>query len=77
MPCSSGLDLLRTLRERGVDVPFILLTAADTREVAAEAVSLDAQCLAKPIDGKALVDAVAQAVKARARPSLGRAASSP
>jgi CheY-like chemotaxis protein len=51
MPQTSGLDLLRTLRARGIDVPTVMMTGVErdgTREtcIAAGAVEV----LAKPVD---------------------------
>jgi len=36
LPQFSGLDALRLVRERGLDIPFILVTGTQTEEVAAE-----------------------------------------
>jgi CheY-like chemotaxis protein len=45
-----GLDVVRTLRDRGVDVPFIVMTVRDSDTIAAEAITLGAtHVLAEPI----------------------------
>jgi CheY-like chemotaxis protein len=49
MPGMSGLDLIRTLRGRGIPVPVVLLTGADTRDLCTSAAAYGAAaCLAKP-----------------------------
>ena len=65
----SGLEVLRSLRDRGVDVPVIMLTGAGNETVAVEAMKLGAQdYLAKDslmqggITTKALERAVSNAV---------------
>ncbi len=59
MPGLSGLDLFRTLRGRGIALPFILLSGDDPAALKALEPGLDA-CVAKDADLEAaLMDAVA------------------
>lgn len=56
MPRMSGLDLLETLRARGVEVPAILITAAANFVVHARAKKQNVfGVLDKPIDGDVLL----------------------
>ncbi|MHA2233132.1 MAG: response regulator transcription factor [Candidatus Hodarchaeales archaeon] len=41
MPGMDGLELLKTLRERGHTIPFIMFTSQKWKEIAIEALSLD------------------------------------
>ena len=49
MPLVSGIDLYRSLREDGINLPFILLTGDDPDVLIQEEPGLDA-CLAKDAD---------------------------
>ncbi|HKQ68522.1 MAG TPA: EAL domain-containing protein [Polyangiaceae bacterium] len=80
MPGMDGIQLLRTVRRRDLDVPVILLTALPWGETAAEAVRLGAlEYLQKPVDGEKLIRLVERAaqmhemarVKRSARTFLG------
>ncbi|MBU1191840.1 MAG: sigma-54 dependent transcriptional regulator [Gammaproteobacteria bacterium] len=63
MPRMDGMDLLRTLRERGDDAPVIVLTAFATIESAVEAMKLGAcDYIIRPIEVKALELAVNRAL---------------
>ena len=63
MPGLSGLDLLREVRRRDLDVPVILMTGAPDVDSAAAAVEFGAfRYLQKPLDADALVAAVDRAV---------------
>jgi signal transduction histidine kinase/ActR/RegA family two-component response regulator len=66
MPEEDGYELLRSLREAGVDTPAIALTAYARREDADEARAAGYQIhLAKPVDAARLVDAVATLLRDR------------
>ncbi len=63
MPGMGGLDLLRRVRERDMDVPVILLTGEPSVETAVEALDYGAlRYLFKPVDPKALCETVGRAV---------------
>ena len=67
MPEMDGLQLLETLRDRGLDAPVILITGAPSLETAKRAVEFGALCyLEKPCEMDELEANVAQAVR-RAR----------
>jgi EAL domain-containing protein (putative c-di-GMP-specific phosphodiesterase class I) len=62
LPGMSGVDLLRAVRARDLDVPVVLITGAPSLDTATEALALGAlQYLAKPVANKVLVEAVARA----------------
>jgi EAL domain-containing protein (putative c-di-GMP-specific phosphodiesterase class I) len=62
MPGISGVELLRAVRAKDLDVPVILVTGDPSLEVAMEAISLGAlQYLAKPTPNDVLVAAVTRA----------------
>jgi EAL domain-containing protein (putative c-di-GMP-specific phosphodiesterase class I)/ActR/RegA family two-component response regulator len=64
MPGMSGIDLLRAVRERDLDVPVVLLTGAPTLATAAEAVEYGAfQYLMKPVASHSLVQLVGKATR--------------
>ncbi len=64
MPRASGLDVLRAVRDRDLDVPVVLITGAPTLAGAAEAVAWGAfRYLVKPVDSTALVEVMAHAVR--------------
>ena len=64
MPGMSGIQLLRTVRERDMDVPVILLTGAPDLETATAAVEHGAiKYLAKPLNLPVLAGAVTQAAR--------------
>lgn len=51
MPDLSGLDILQKLREQGVDVPVLIMTAFGTSSIAIKAIQLGAfDYIAKPFD---------------------------
>jgi FixJ family two-component response regulator len=55
----SGLDLVRRLREQGVTIPVILMTALPDGHLLEEASSIGAQCLLrKPFGAVALLESV-------------------
>ena len=58
-PHRSGLQLQRRLKERGIDVPVIAVSATDDEEARWTARMLGARFfLRKPVDGPALLDAI-------------------
>lgn len=64
MPGMDGLQLLRLVRERDLDVPVILMTAGPTLETAIRAVELGAlRYLEKPVSPIALEKIIEQAVR--------------
>ncbi len=63
MPRSGGLDLLRRVRERDLDVPVVLLTGEPSVETAVEALDYGAlRYLFKPVDPETLRETVGRAV---------------
>ena len=58
-PHMSGLQLQRRLKESGIDVPVIAVSATDDEEARWTARMLGARFfLRKPVDGQALLDAI-------------------
>lgn len=59
LPGMSGLELLAELRTRGLRPPVVMITAHDAPGARSQAESLGAAAyLAKPFQGKALLDAI-------------------
>ena len=65
LPDVSDLRLLARLRQKGPDVPVMLMTAFSTREIVEEAGVLGASVLIKPFDLDALVTGVERALARR------------
>ena len=66
MPGINGLTMLEKLRERGSDVPVIILSALDPEPARAEALARGADAFfAKPVDTEALLRCMTRLVKAR------------
>ena len=60
MPRMSGLDVLRTLRDRGSDTPVLIVSAHREQETLNRAEQLGANaCIAKPIDFDDLLGRIA------------------
>jgi FixJ family two-component response regulator len=60
----SGLDLQRHLAAENTQVPIIFVSAHDEMEMRTQALAADAIAfLSKPVNDKALLDAVDSAVK--------------
>jgi EAL domain-containing protein (putative c-di-GMP-specific phosphodiesterase class I) len=77
MPHLSGLDLLRRVRERDLDVPLILMTGMPSLDAAVQAVEYGAfRYLLKPFKADVLVDAVLRAGRLSALARLKREAMS-
>lgn len=75
MPRLSGLDFLRAVRERDLDVPVVLMTAGPELETAVKAVEYGAlRYLAKPVNRTELVEAVRRAVALHGLAALKRQA---
>jgi FixJ family two-component response regulator len=63
MPGMSGLDLLKHVRTRGNDVPFVFITAFPDESVRARALKVGAICfLAKPFAGPVLIGCIEAAL---------------
>jgi FixJ family two-component response regulator len=66
LPGDSGFDLHRRLLQAGAAAPVIFITARDSPATRAAAEQLGAAAyLAKPFDGRVLVDAVKEATRPR------------
>jgi EAL domain-containing protein (putative c-di-GMP-specific phosphodiesterase class I)/CheY-like chemotaxis protein len=64
MPGMDGMQLLRVVRERDLDVPVILISGHPSIESAVSAVEYGAlQYLIKPVDSRSLIEAVGRAAK--------------
>jgi FixJ family two-component response regulator len=64
MPGMGGFDLVRTLHERSVMTPVILITALADRYLDEEAISIGALCLLrKPFEMNSLLDWVEKGVQ--------------
>jgi EAL domain-containing protein (putative c-di-GMP-specific phosphodiesterase class I) len=64
MPGMNGVDLLKTLRLKDLDVPVILMTGNPELESATDAVALGAlRYLTKPVDGRELQRVAIKAVR--------------
>lgn len=75
MPGMDGMDLLRAIRERDLDLPVILVTGSPTIESAARAVEYGAlRYLVKPVEKDELVETVGRAVKLNSIARLKREA---
>ena len=60
MPGVTGLEVQTRLREKGIDLPVIAVSARDDDETRAKARELGAKFfLCKPVDDRALLDAIA------------------
>ena len=63
MPGTSGLDLVRKLRERSERTPVILITALPGSRLEDEAISAGADCLfRKPLETQVVLDHVARSL---------------
>lgn len=63
MPRGDGLHVMRTLKEKRITVPVLLLTAYQSVEVAKEGVRLGARdYLSKPFERQQVLDAVRDAL---------------
>lgn len=60
MPGTTGLEVQARLKEKGIDLPIIAVSARDDDETRAKARELGAKFfLRKPVDDRALLDAIA------------------
>jgi two-component system, LuxR family, response regulator FixJ len=63
MPKMRGLDLVRRLKDRAVQLPTILITANVTDDLKRKAVSAGVQAvLEKPLDDSSLIDSIRAAL---------------
>ena len=66
MPGLTGLDLQRKLKDQGIQIPVIVITASDDAQVREQARELGAVAFfRKPIDDQALLDAISWAINQR------------
>ncbi|GAB6182985.1 sigma-54-dependent transcriptional regulator [Thermodesulfovibrio hydrogeniphilus] len=64
LPSMDGIDVLRWMRQNGVTVPVIMLTAYGTIEKAVEAMKLGAyHYLVKPVNAELLLNLISEAIK--------------
>jgi CheY-like chemotaxis protein len=57
MPGTSGIDALRALRARGIDVPTVMMTGVEREGTRASCLSEGAaEVLAKPVDARTIVN---------------------
>lgn len=69
MPGIGGFDFLQQLRRQHPDLPLIILTASDKPEAREQALELGASAyFRKPVDGSALLDAIAFAISTHRPP---------
>ncbi len=65
MPEMTGIDLLKSLRARGIDTPFCFVTSEGSEEMREQAAACGAMGLiAKPFTAEAFADALAPVVTA-------------
>lgn len=63
LPGMTGLQVLEQMRQRGLRLPFILLTGSGNRVIESKAKALGAFAyLEKPINGERLIDCIRQAL---------------
>ncbi len=63
MPGGTGLDLLRRVRAQGNNIPFLILTAFDSRDLILQALKLDAfDFLQKPFEKDQLKESVLKVI---------------
>jgi FixJ family two-component response regulator len=63
MPGMSGLQLARSLREKGISTPVILITALPDQQLDDEAIAVGAcSLLRKPFETRAFLDCVARSL---------------
>lgn len=75
MPGGTGVDVLRAVRERDLDVPVVLVTGNPTVETAVQALEMGAlHYLVKPVSTDQLVRSVDHAVRLRRLASVKREA---
>jgi EAL domain-containing protein (putative c-di-GMP-specific phosphodiesterase class I) len=75
MPGGTGVDLLRAVRERDLDVPVVLVTGSPSVETAVQAVEMGAlHYMLKPVGSPELVRAIANAARLRRLASVKREA---
>ena len=65
LPGVTGLDTLRQLRARAIDLPAILVTSHPKPSFRAAAASAGVPILEKPLEGATLIDAIHELLDAR------------
>ena len=71
MPEMNGLQVQEKLREQGVRLPVIVLSATENEEVRQATHALGARFfLRKPVDAQALLDAITWVSRSRAEPRI-------
>jgi len=66
MPLINGFDTTRKIREKGIDIPIIALTAFDKQEVTEEAISAGMNdIMVKPFEPSKLFQVISNNVKNR------------
>jgi FixJ family two-component response regulator len=69
MPRMNGMELIARLKEKGINIPVIALSARDDDEIRQKAKDLDVRFfLRKPVDDQALIDAINWVVKKQPAP---------
>jgi len=75
MPGGSGVDVLRSVRERDLDLPVVLVTGNPTVETAVQAIEMGAlHYLVKPVTSEELVRSIDHAARLRKLASVKREA---
>ena len=70
MPGMNGLEVQRTLARINVDLPVVVITGHDEPQIRKQCLAAGAAaCLCKPLDGKALLQAIQRATSAAPLPS--------
>jgi FixJ family two-component response regulator len=63
MPGMTGVELLRTLKARGLAIPFIFITAYPDDKIREQALDAGAVCfLNKPFDGASMIEWIERAL---------------
>lgn len=62
LPGASGIALLSCLRDRGVELPAIIITTNPTAQIRERADACKAQIVEKPLLGSVLVEAISKAL---------------
>ena len=69
MPRMNGMELIARLKEKGIKIPVIALSARDDDEIRQNAKDLGVRFfLRKPVDDQALIDAINWVVKKHSAP---------
>ena len=73
LPKLSGIDVLKKVRERGIDLPIIVMTAYGSEELAVETLREggDDYLINKPIRTEILLEAISKALEKKIQESRG------